>query len=633
MREHYWWKTGLREKPHSDLWSHVSALREYRIRESWKDRTWEQLYENELYSSGGPYAAALTQLARYGFQAARLNVTRSVVDTLVAKIGKRPPAVKATPDAAKYKLRKKAKGLTRFIRGAAEADELDQKQPYVLRDACIVGTGALKVYDRWGQICSEIVPKEELFVDPREARYGRPRQLHQWKVMSKDVLREMFPRHRAAIDNAPQADAREDMYSYEEWGGANNMVDVIESWHLRSGPDADDGRHAIILADTTLLYERWDRDRFPLAFMHYAPKRRGFWGKGLVEQGAELQVKIDQITRDILEALYYLSQARVVAHRNAGVVKSHLGRQSRPWLIEYDGPHPPIIEAPNPVSKDAMMVLEFLERQFYELAGISQMSARAKNPLGAGASGAALAEWYDIESERYRQTEQAYSQFSVDVAELYIDTAKTMAERGEVKQVAKWTNRGVMQRISWKDVDMERDMFNLAIEPTGFLPDTRAGKLDAIERLAKVGLLEGPQLAQLFMDEPDIAKANAELNAARNNLDRVMEELADEDAEFPGIDPHWNLAEAERMAKGEYNRAQADGAPEAVLERFRKFISLVIAATKKAQAAMAPPADPMAMQDPGAGPPMPADAQAGMPQPLPAGPAPEVLPGEALPGA
>ena len=168
---------------------------------------------------------------------------------------------------------------------------------------------------------------------------------------------------------------------------------------------------------------------------------------------------------------------------------------------------------------------------------------------------------------------------------------------------------------------MERDQFRMQLEPTSFLPETRAGKLQLSEKLAEMGIIQGEEIGSLLGGHPDIDRAMRRRNAPLNAILHHVELLQDESADLPTPDSHMNLQLAMEVMASEYNDAIAEDAPEEVLERFDEYMQLLENLIKESQPA---PQQPMASDGVPPQPP-PMDA-------LPPGAAPEALPGQALPG-
>ena len=75
-----------------------------------------------------------------------LNVIQSMCDTVTAKIAKnRPKATFLTSD-GDYRMQRRAKLLDKFCEGQFYATKIYDIAPRVFLDACVFGTGAMKIY-------------------------------------------------------------------------------------------------------------------------------------------------------------------------------------------------------------------------------------------------------------------------------------------------------------------------------------------------------------------------------------------------------------------------------------------------------------------------------------------------------
>ena len=616
----YWWRTGDEDEVHNDIFSYIKYLEQRQIHRIWRDRVHEALYENDTFGRGR-YADTYALLRSTGLNAAELNVTRNMIDAVVSKIASKNPAVKASPTDADWSVKVRARKLTKFIRGKLQSSGFDDLDDMIVRDCLIKGTGIVKIAREHGEIVPMRVPKQELFIDERDARYGNPRQIHHRMQIAREVAKEMFPEKRGLIDDAPETSHEYgELYDYPS--GDTNMIWIAESWHLPSGPDATDGRRVICTENATLLNEQYDRPRFPLAFLHWSPAVWGFWGRGICDEVGQLQLKINEVAEQIQEAISW-ARLIVFTQRGSGINKSHLGAR-HPHILEYTGQRPEF-EMPNVYSAQMLQFLDWLVQQAYDITGVSRMSAQAKKPAGLD-SGRALEVHYDIESERFATFEQAYGHWRVAVGELYIDEAKALSEENEGGYTANWADRDIVERIDWGQVDLQRDQFRLGLEPTSFLPDTRAGKVKAIEELTKIGVIAQEWIPALI-DAPDIERFNRVKNAPFEAVERHMELLMDVDEEMPNPDAFLPHQQAQDMGKAYLLRCEAEGAPEEVLQRFRDYISLVEANVTRMEEGMAEQQAAQGMV-PGNG--MPAPGGGVLP---PAAP-PEALgaPGEGVPG-
>jgi hypothetical protein len=602
------------------LWGWIDRLKARHRTENLIDLIHEAIYEGRPLTalSDNPGAEYLRRQNSKSAPA-NLNITRSMVDTVTSKLGKRRPMPVISADDAGWSQKLAAKRASRVLRRKLGQPSVERSLPLVLRDAVIRGTGCAKVVRDGGDVSVERVPKEEIVVDPREARYGAPRSMAQVKSIAREVLLEAFPdaKHRELIKNAGRnRDAAWDPIDAELAVDAD-QVQVVEAWHLPSGPSAKDGRHIISVRGGVLLEEKWTRPRFPICVMHWSAPMRGFWGHGLVEDLTGIQAKVNDLARDIQESLYYGASLKVFLPRTSGVNKHHL-RARHPVVIEYDGA-PPNFVSPNPVSQQQVQFLEWLINKAFEISGISQLSASSKNPLGANASGKALDTMEDIESDRFSHVQLGYAMFRCDLGQAIVDEARCIATDADLKpkERAAW-----IREIEWKEFDVDEGDYHLVMEPINFLPESRAGRLSYVGEMAQNGLLpKGPETLALF-DEPDINRANRHLLGPYRALEKQMELVADVDVPLSDClpDPHMDFEYGIIMAKGELNDSIAtsrvtDEEALEVQERYRRWISHAEGLRKKKLKADAAAQGAPGMAGPVPGGPAPAPGPAGMPPP------------------
>lgn len=622
------WKFEDGEIAAGALWTWIDRLRPQWVASNFEDLVHEAIYEGVPLGSTGS-ALGIQNLQQRKSAPANLNITRSMVDTATARLTKRRPMPVVSADDAGWSEKMFAKKTSRILRRKMGGTELEKISPQLIRDFCIRGTCVAKVVRNGGDTKTERIPVYELIHDPRESFYGPPRTLAHHRPVSRDVLRAEFPEYAEEIDAAP-AFRRDDPWTRYAYGESvfTDQIEVAEGWHLPSAPGACDGGHIIAIRGCTLFREPWKRPRFPVAWTHWsAPARgNGIRGRGLVFDLTGIQAKVNDICRDIQEALYFGSMLKIFAPRAGGVNKHHL-RARHPVVIEYDGQIPQFV-APNPVSQQSVQFLELLIQKAYEISGISQMAASSKNTLGSNASGKAIDTMDDIQSDRFAHVEAGYMQFRVEIGQLHIDEAKAMYEEAHCsedekaadcltpKDLAPW-----IAEHEWNKVEIDEGNYHLTVEPINFIPDSRAGKLSAVAELSKAGLIPDPTMTADLFDEPDIARANRSILGPKHRLDEIMEGLVELSTPMIELlpDEYDNLALGILMAKGELKDAQAHKAPDEVIDRYHQWIEAAYALDAKAKSApslagmmptsMGPEANAMTLQGmggaPGAAPPMP----------------------------
>lgn len=627
-----WWRKPVNSNVHVELTSYASWLLGVYRRSHQFARACEAIYQGDTMRA---YGMAMAQLRASGFDTARLNVAKPVADTVVARLSKRRAMPQFKVDNADWSLKRKAKRYRQFILGEMMESDFETLSPMALRDGTIEGNGITRIDDGEDDILAERVYRDELLVDPRETKYGKPWQVQRVMRVAKDWLADVYPKFKRQIHDAPPSIRRPneemDEPDIRQHASMEGYVDVCIAHRRPTSPDSDDGRMAVTIDGATLRFEQWDSPRFPYAIFRYSDPLRGYWGRGLIRDLADIQHRINCIVRDVQLNIEAVGKGSYLVNE-AFDIPVEMMTGARPFKFQYRGPQPPQWNAPAPVSAQTLQLLEFFIRQAFELTGVSQAASSSKSSLGLGASGVALDTQYDIESERFAMVERQYAKYRLDAAQLYLDAACRVAKKREDKKgtkkdrayVTSWRGRDKIERLEYSEVEMDADQYRLEMEPVSFIPDTRAGKLSASQELVQAGVIPQWLAASLF-DEPDLAKAQMFNLAAYWNQERIMEQLGDEDAEFPSPEPYHDLDIALKMAVAYVNYSESEGAPDEVVSRYRQYADAVTEMKKGLE--MPAPADPMAAM--GAPPLDP--AMAGMPPGAPMPPA--LPPGPPMPPA
>jgi len=603
-----WWNKPVGQPCHTELWTYTKwLLSTYRKAHNYC-RSAESIYSGDSLRS---YGLALANLRSAGYDTARLNVVKSVIDTVVARLSKRRPMPAFKVDNADWSLKRKAKRYRQFIVGEMAETEFETLSPMALRDGTIEGNGITRIDDDGDDVLAERVYRDELLIDPRETKYGRPWQIQRVMRIAKEVLAARYPKLERQIMAAPSAVRRpneglDDPDLNQSQGSLEDYCDIVIAHRRPTYKDSDDGRIGICGDGFTLKFEKWECPRFPYAVFKYAAPTRGFWGRGLVRDLADIQQRINLVVRDMQQNVevtgkgsYWINEAfDMPVEMLTGV---------RPFKGVFRGPQAPKWEAPTPFNPGQMQFLEFLMRQAFELPGVSQAAASSKSALGLNASGVALDTQYDIESERFAMVERQYTEYRIQAAQLYLDAAcrvaKARKEREGTKKdrayITTWRGRDKIERLEYSEVEMDAEQYRLEMEPVSFVPDTRAGKLSAAQELVKSGIM--PQwLAAALFDEPDLAQANMLNLSAYWRQEDIMEQLGDETADFVTPEEYHDLDIALKMGLAYINHAETEKAPPEVIARYMQYVDMV----RELKGGIAPPVAPGMPMDAGMAPPI-----------------------------
>jgi hypothetical protein len=570
-----WWLAS-KNNLYQELFAYVSALDNRQTYREADNLRFARLYGNYQQMGLGAYNYSKIEASYSVTNRVTLNVIQSLIDTVVSKITKNKPKATFLTSGGDFSLQRKAKKLTKFVEGIYSYSEFYEKAGMAFQDACIFGTGCIKIFIENGQIKTERVIISEIKVDDIEAYYGKPRQIHQEKFIEKSVLKAMFPEHEAQIDVASYPDSQ----SYGQSATAKDMIKVVESWHLQSGPDAKDGKHTICISTVTLFEEDYEKDYFPFVFFKWGERPVGFFGQGLCEQLQGIQLEINKILRTIQVSMHLVSVPKLLVEASSKIVSAHLNNRIG-GVIKYAGT-PPAYAPLGGIPPELFAHLDRLYQRAYEISGVSQLAAQSLKPAGLD-SGKALREFNDLETERFMSVAKRYEKAFMDAAEVIIDMAKDLYEsEGDFKVKAK--DGKFVETISWKDVNMDADKYLMQIFPTSSLSNTPAARLADVQDLLAAGFISKEEGLKL-LDFPDLEASLNLLNADSTNLEKIIETMMDKGEYFPP-EPYQNLENAIRKTQQAYLMFKVQGAPEDRLELLRQFMedaqNLLMRAQEKA---------------------------------------------------
>lgn len=629
-------------------WTWVDRLRTQHVGECMMDLVHEAVYRGRPIGANQASVGRNYIMMRSG-ALINLNVVMAMVDSMEAKLATKRPMPMISADDANYTQRRFAKRCSRILRRKIGGSQISEQSPLTIRDMLIRGDGCFKGEALSGDVHHRRIPIYEVVTDAFECENGGARTMAHVRPEDRSAMIARYPKFAEQIMDAPAYSRQEPwaIWAYHQQT-ASDYIEVRELWHLPSIPGADDGQHVVTIKGCTIYRRRWKWPCFPITrFQLTAPTRgesgdRGLRGGGVVEQLLGIQEQVNDILRDVREALKHGSQLTIFVQRGANVNKHHL-RKRHPAVVEFDGVEPHYV-APNPVSEQAIRILLLLIDQAKQMSGLNDSAVSGQNPLGASASGKALATQDDISDRRYAHIESAYQQGRVRLGKVTTYLAKDLygsahgkeepvfdEEPDPIKEndLASW-----IRGTDWSKLDLEAGDYHIVLEPVNYLADSREGRLAQVSELGQNGLIPDPSIQADLFDEPDIQAANRIILGPKHKLDMIMEGLADPDIPMFELQPdqYTNLALGVLMAKGELNEAEAsrkfdreDPDLEVVCERFREWIELAKDQIKKSQAGDIAPSLPGMMPtnmgaapnaatlQPGLGAPPPVDPMGGAP--------------------
>lgn len=572
-----WWKAP-KNQTHNEVFAYVAYMENNQSYRGSDNLRHMRLYGNYEILGLDNYSYTRIETSYNVTHRVTLNVIQSMIDTIVSKLAKNKPKPTFLTEGGDFSLQQKAKKLTKFCEGIFHSTDYYSDSMKAMLDSCIFGTGAVKIFKENNEIRSERVFIDELKIDDAESFYGKPRQMHQVKFISKDVLNEMFPEDKSYIEVATDA---EETYSTSRGSADKELIKVIESWHLPSGENASDGKRTITIANKTLLEVPYEHDYFPFIIHRWTERPLGFFGQGLSEQLQGIQMEINKILRTIQVSMHLTSIPKVFIEASSKIVTAHLNNKIG-GIIRYAGTKPSY-ESVGAIPPELFSHLDRLYARAYEITGVSQLSAQSQKPAGLD-SGKALREFNDIESERFMAVGQRYETTFMDAAKIMIDIAKEIYdETGNYKVKVK--GQKFLETIDWSEVDLDNDKYMMDVFPTSALSSTPAGRLQDVQELLEAGFITKEDGLKL-LDFPDLDATYNMVNAALEDIERVIEIMMDK-GKYQTPEPYQNLQLGITKMQQAYLMYKNQNAPDSRLELLRRWMEdaqgLMIKASQEEQ--------------------------------------------------
>ena len=523
------------------------------------------------------------------------NVVKAAIDSLVAKIAKEKIRPSFLTSGSWIEQQKKSEDLNDWLFGLYSEIGVYTQGKQIFKDACIFGTGAAYVYieqckkTKKHKIKFERVMVDEIVVDPFDGYYGRPQALYRLKFVPKQQLLDWGMK----ISDVAQI---EPIKAYGRAVQTSETVQVVEGWRL---PTAESKGKRILQASGFLIAEEeLEDDCFPFVFFRFNEDPCGFFGTGVSQELLGDQIEINRILNFIKDSMMLVSNPRVYTKIGSMSPKQLINNKIG-GVVEYAGDTPPQIYPSQAVSADVFNHLQSLWNKAYEKIGLNELQISGRNQLGAGASGVALREHNDIQSERFATVQQAWEQWHCDLAKVCIAKADEIEKLdGNFEISMSSMDKGTI-KLSWKDIKPETDSYTTQVFPRSALPKTPSARLQYVAEMQAKGLIDTEESKEL-LDFPDLK--SKQMLSEYTNLRRIIEKIATqqtpkegEDWMFISPEPYMNLKYAIKLGKQYYNFLLAEMPEENEdqvdektmrLDLVRKFID-------EATNMMAPPEQPM----------------------------------------
>lgn len=589
-----WWKAKDDQQLASELCgtaSYLKTTQTYRIRQLAVDI---RLYCGlSVYSYAGSNVSKMDQTKSLPDDRPTFNLIQSCVDTLVSRHSQSEPTPVFLTDNGDYKQRHLAERLNQFILGEFYQVKAHAKASKMLRDALVMGTGALKVYEGDDKkVAVDKVMITDLFVDANDSINGEPRQLYQLKLMDRDKLLAMFPKEKKVITNAENAYPDN---SPDNGRTTSDQIMVVEAWKLPSHEKAHDGRHVIACTNGVILDEPWEKDEFPFVWLNYSDPFLGFFAQGIATQLFGTQLTLNRILYTIARAITLVGVPRVFQEQNSKVVSAHNNNELG-VIVKYSGVKPSYEVAPCN-APELYAERDKLIQYGYQQCGVSAMQASSQKPQGLN-SGEAQRVYDDISTDRQASLAKKFQQVFIDLSYKVTDVAMDIAKRDGKYQTI-YPNKDGTKEIDLPAMKFLKDPFVIQCFDESSLPRDPAGRIATVTDWVQAGMVtikEGRRL----MRAPDLEQNEKLDNASEERIFKYLDEIV-ESGKYNPPDVFMDLQLAEQLVVQYYNLYVAakleEKRAQLLIDFFTQIQSLKQAAVPP-QTPMLPGAPPQATPQP-----------------------------------
>lgn len=521
-----------------------------------------RLYGNSTVftSLGGAFTRASSVNTSPMSQRLSFNVISSVVDTLTAKMAKNKVIPTFVTNGGIWKYQKKAKQLTKFAQGLNYQLKMHDMAINAFRDCAVWGDGFTHVFRKGDKVAIERVLPHEFVVDLVESMCEEPTQLHRVKIVDRDIALDLFPELEEYIMSCAPAG----LDTVGGQGTAADLIKIVESWHLKSGDNANDGVRAITIGEGSIVEER-DKDYFPFPHLRYSRKMLGWFSQGVPERQQAIQGEINRSMILKQKSLWMNGSFKVLIENGSKIVSQHLNNDIGA-IINYTGA-PPQYVTPPATNPELQQWIDSLIQKAYMQEGVSEMSAAAEKPMGVD-SGKAMRTLTDIEDDRFTFVEQQVEEFVLENYRQAIEVVKEIYEDKKTYETV-FPAANFLETVDWKDIDLDADCYVLRAYPTSSLSDDIAGRLSDIQELMQAGLIS-PRTGKRLLNMPDVEMNDSLSNAAEDLLHKVLEKII-YDQDYTPPEPSWDLQLAQQLVIEYINYATYMDAPEKALQMLDQF--------------------------------------------------------------
>lgn len=517
------------------------------------------------------------------------NIVKRQVDTFVQRITEGKPVPMAITSGGTYSEQRRAKALSKIFDGVLDQVGYWDTRPLLRRDGALFGDGFALNHRVGRQLFHDRAFPWEFYVDPREARYGKPQTLILLRYVDKLVMAERYPEHAEAIFNSIGKSSWQHHWD-TGWDETCDLVLVAWAWRLPSAEvtdkDAKSGAFAMCVSDATIELADYRRDYFPISKWRFNPGLVGWRGEGMAWGLRGLQYEVNAIGLRMQEQAF-MAGSYVWTPPDSGLetemidngVFTHLVSTIEPKFFNAPPWHPSIFD----------YYLQLRGRFPAEESRLSEMATRGELPPGLE-SGKAIRSWNQLDDKAFALQTKEDERDAIDTSWQFFDLLEEIADDPKLEEPVSFQvekrqyGSSVLEEYKFEDYRLDRKKFTLKVYPTSLLKGTPAEQYQTAREWMQDGLVSQDEVYALF-DIPDVQRILNLRGAARRAIEKILEKLLEADepeSVYVYPEPAMNLELCRALALMTYLDAWTNDAEP---ENLKWVLQFALDAEKEIQAA------------------------------------------------
>ena len=462
------------------------GYRSYQLARYFNDVTIDLNYFNEYNDSVWNYRFWNMQDPDLA-QSPKINVIKSVIDSLVSKISNQKVRPYFNPINGLHSTRAIVKQAQQYFDIIYEKEKVHDKITQAFRNSCIFGIGYIFFNPFINTL--EVPGTWQIAVSNTEKGYGSPTKLL--------IEYKNFP--VTQLDN----------YSIKE----KYKTEYI---NFKLFFDTLEHKMYAFVNNSKALEKSYKANIIPVVPVYCNKPIFGTRTVSIVDELDGIQTNIDLLNAKISAAMQLTPANTTYVEAGSSLQPADISNKTGNVYSVKMGPGasnlPVVNVTPAPYDPSWNNCLEMYIKQAYEIVGISQLSAQSKKPAGLD-SGVALATLEDIESDRFQTQVDHYVHSFIDLANLIIDI---MDNDNILPKSINTAN------YSWDDIRKQKDLFKIQFSAASSLSKDPQTKLQQIMQMTQIGLITTDQIA-MYLDSPDLEKAYKGASAIKDAIDATIE--------------------------------------------------------------------------------------------------------------